>query len=112
MAHMQKQITEKMFGWEVETSGGTEFVPGTCVFVPDWLKTDVSILDTDDKFSTETFEMLRSALHPYVEGGTIVSIQAVYGYFARMSAPGYLDCTPWVYGATQREVRDNVSVFE
>ena len=31
----------------------------------------------------------------YVEGKP-VSFEAVEGWFARYSAPGYLDCTPWV----------------
>jgi len=35
-------------------------------------------------------------MEPHLDSGTeIVSVECVRGWFARLSAPGYLDCTEW-----------------
>lgn len=69
------------YAYLVETTSGTEIVPADVVTVP---------RDAD------TVLRLR-VLAPYLTGapdpGAIVSES--FGYFARLSAPGYLDCTDW-----------------
>lgn len=74
MPFMERQITRKLEWYKIETTQGTSFV---CV--EDVGK--VEIADSD-------------ALQPYCEG-EIESWEIVKGYGARLSAPGYLDCTEW-----------------
>lgn len=68
MSFMQQQITNKLKWWELETTHGTFFVPYE---------------DADEDH-----------LQDYCEG-TIESVSVREGYGARLSAPGYLDCTDW-----------------
>ena len=65
---MQKQIVS-MTCWIVDTNIGTEVIP------KDWTDKD-SLLD-------------------YTEGSTINWIAEENGFYARLSAPGYMDCTDW-----------------
>jgi hypothetical protein len=111
MSHMQKFVTEKMLGWRVETHQGTQFVPGDVVDVPDWLRLEHPILDTDASFDAGTFEMFRASLQSYVEG-TIISIAAIHGYFGRWSAPGYMDCTEWTFGRSLRDIREQLAAYD
>lgn len=40
------------------------------------------------------------------EIGDFERIEEVYGYGARLSAPGYLDCTDWVVFPSEEEAND------
>ena len=72
MAFMVPEYHKGMF-YAVETDmGHTDLVPGD--LVPKKPK--------------------RSDFHPYVEG-TPEEFEAVHGWFARLSAPGYMDATDW-----------------
>lgn len=87
MSFMQQEVTGPQSGWRVETTAGTWYVPG-----------DV--------------ESDRDSLDDYVEGkiqDPDEDVTAVFGYFGRMSAPGYLDCTDWTFGETEEEVRNELS---
>lgn len=100
---MQRDITEKMRGWQVETrDAGTCFVPEHVVAVPDYLKTGVEIMSADDP---DVFELFTARVRDYVEGRDILSVEVCEGYFARWSAPGYLDCTEWGCHKTLRDAR-------
>lgn len=99
---MQPEITVKQLGWQVETrDAGTCFVPGDVAPIPEWLKPGVQI-DQD----TGPFQLLLDHVSDYCEGTRIESIEVCQGYFARLSAPGYLDCTEWCCYSTIREARD------
>ena len=82
MSFMEKQITEKMQWFQVETSQGTEWIPED-VIKP---SPDVTIADLVD----------------YCEG-IPVSFEVIRGYGARLSAPGYMDCTEWTVFSTEEE---------
>lgn len=97
MAHMQNEITGKQLGWAVETKYGTCHIPGEVQTVPDYLVARKQI-DSDDLI----FDALAEVLQPYCDS-EIASIEVICGYFARLSAPGYLDCTDWTCYATKRE---------
>jgi len=86
---MQKQITTKQSWLQVETSVGTEFVPvsDTGLYVRD-SHTQTHHL-TDNERST-----IIARISPYCEG-TPQQWETIMGYGARLSAPGYLDCTEW-----------------
>ena len=79
MAFMEKQA-EHMACWQIETTSGTESVPADLV---------------GDKLSP--VESTRFELAPYLEGTPLRDADPEYveGWFARLSAPGYLDCTDW-----------------
>lgn len=65
--------------WEVETNCGTELVPAGLV-------SRLAMESPDDC----------TPFRDYIEGDPIgVEPEPVTGYFARLSAPGYLDATEW-----------------
>ena len=86
---MQHQVTGLQNWVKVETTHGTEFVDaaGLSLFVRN---SDCSSQPlTDDEL-----EQTIAKIQPYVEG-TPQSWENIKGYGARLSAPGYLDCTEW-----------------
>lgn len=40
--------------------------------------------------------------------GTLNSVEYVRGYFGRYSAPGYLDCTDWMYDTNKRRLEKDM----
>jgi hypothetical protein len=108
MSHMQPEITTKQRGWSVETSdAGTCFVPGDVLSVPSWLVDNATFINgADSALEQLVYDALRDELADYVEGRTLESISVCRGYFARLSAPGYLDCTEWCCYSTIKEARE------
>jgi hypothetical protein len=94
---MQRQITGNENWLRVETSNGTDFVriADTSLFVRN--SEQVSQPLTDDERAA-TVERIR----PYCEG-TPESWENIKGYGARLSAPGYLDCTEWTVFDTKED---------
>ncbi len=79
MSHMQMQIVKDSF-FRIETTEGTEVVPSHVC---------------GRTTPTDAF-----CFPAYLDGGLLVtqedeSIECEEGFVARMSAPGYLDCTSW-----------------
>ena len=111
MGHMQQQITEKQRGWKVETLDGTSYVPGDVEPVPVWMA-DCAMLYSKDlgQLDILVFNHLASRLEQYVEGNNkiteITEIETGTWFFARLSAPGYLDCTEWCAFLTKKEARE------
>jgi hypothetical protein len=89
MNHLQNQITDKQTWAIVDTNEGTEAIPIEQLGI-------VLPADCDN----ETAEEL---LDDYLEGSRIFSVATKEGYGARLSAPGYLDCTEWAVFDTQQE---------
>lgn len=88
MGFMEPQVYKDSF-FRVETTAGTEIVPSDVL---------------GRTMSTHVDAML-----DYLEGTPLDSdalIECEEGYVARMSAPGYLDCTAWVAFSTAEEARD------
>jgi len=71
----------------VETNHGTELVPEDIC----------GRLDVDMANASEA-ELADAArvLLPYIEGSTVTGIERREGWYGRLSAPGYLDCTSWI----------------
>ena len=86
MAFMQRQITRKLDWYRVETTSGTCFLA----------KEDIgNYPDADaESVSQGVYPLAVEALQQYCEGD-IESWETIRGYGARLSAPGYLDCTDW-----------------
>lgn len=93
MGHMQPEIYHGK-AWLVETYNGTEVVPDDLVNMPDVI---------DEHNYTEAAKELQT----YCEGAIIdVPDFAIEGWLCRLSAPGYLDCTPWSLFETKHEAID------
>ena len=76
MSFMQKEITQKQTWYVVDGDQGIEYFPFY----------DYSRTEAEQNYP-----------------GKIYSIQVTNGYGARMSAPGYLDCTDWcVFDSAQK----------
>ena len=80
MGFMQRQITIKSKWFQVETSQGTDFIPD------DIMGKNPTLEDFAD----------------FCEG-IPVSFELIKGYGARLSAPGYMDCTEWTVFPTEQE---------
>jgi hypothetical protein len=85
MAFMQP-VAERMVMYHVETNVGTELVPEDVCS-----KLDCEVCERTGKVCSET----EDALSPYLEGSEIQSVTRKEGWYARLSAPGYLDATDW-----------------
>ena len=99
MAHMQRQIVKG--SWlKVETTYGTEFVSiaDTSLFVRD-SHTLTHPMTPEEKHAAVT------KIQPYTEGEP-QEWENITGYGARLSAPGYLDCTPWEVFESEQEALD------
>jgi len=96
---MQRQVTGNENWLQVETTQGTEFIriADTSLFVRN-SQTLTHPMSDEDKDAT--IEKIR----PYVEGKP-QSWENIKGYGARLSAPGYLDCTEWTVFDTEEEAK-------
>ena len=94
---MQRQVTGNENWLQVETTQGTEFVriADTSLFVRN---SDCPSQPLTDDEREATIDNIRD----YVED-TPKSWENIKGYGDRLSAPGYLDCTPFVVFDTQEE---------
>ena len=94
MTFMQRQITHKQTWLKVETTHGTFFVDGS-------LHLNVSNCPADE---VENNPIWASTVRQYVEGEPQVW-EWIKGYGARLSAPGYLDCTEWAVFDTPEQAQ-------
>jgi hypothetical protein len=94
---MPSQVTGLQSWLRVETTQGTEFVnvAGTSLFVRDSQTLTHPMSDSDRE---ETIERIR-----HYTDGKPQSWENIKGYGARLSAPGYLDCTEWTVFDTREE---------
>ena len=88
MGFMQQQVQYDTW-FRIEGNQGITFVPS-----------DVSSIGTDMEGNVNEFDL--GELEDYYEG-EIESASMVKGFGARLSAPGYLDCTEWSVFDTEDE---------
>jgi hypothetical protein len=100
MPFMQQQITRKLTWLEVETSQGIDFLDASD-FGFQWSSLAVKPWGDQDESEQEGFE---EALEDYVNG-EVYSVTLRVGYGARLSAPGYMDCTEWAVFDTKEEAQ-------
>ena len=91
MSFMKKQVTGRDSWYVVDGPWGTEFVPADIVG-------KVSLRRQGRE--------IPAGLADYCENREAYTIERRKGYGARLSAPGYLDCTPWAIFDTEREALD------
>lgn len=95
-----KQCIYKMHYYEVDGPNGTDIVPG------DVDNFDVpEIRDFPKREDCEDDRAIPGPLAMYCENTWAWTIERKTGFVGRMSAPGYMDCTSWVAGATEDAVK-------
>ena len=95
MAFMEQQVTRKIQWLQIDGNQGTTFVAAEDV-TDSGLKIGES---TDDE---ETLDLYSD----YYEGSEIQTVGLIEGYGARLSAPGYMDCTEWSVFKTEAEAQE------
>jgi hypothetical protein len=125
MSFMQRQVEHGLW-YVVESVCGTDYVPADVVSLPH-IEKEHSPYSQESFVSnytsqlqeghTETeYEMAETkgenqwaevtdALRDYVEcrPGKIDTVELIEGFGARLSAPGYMDCTEWCVFETEEE---------
>jgi hypothetical protein len=99
MGFMQSQVTKNQAWIEVETSHGTEFL--------DAVTLGLNVRDSETEthpLTDKERESIISKLSDYCEG-TVQEWRTIRGNGARLSAPGYLDCTEWAVFDTEEEAQ-------
>jgi hypothetical protein len=96
MAFMQPQVVGPQKWWRFDTAAGVQEFPGELLKQPagDPLN-DKDFLEAALQYLEHTFKVEE-----------ITEVEVVEGYGARMSAPGYMDCTEWSVFDTEEEARE------
>jgi hypothetical protein len=107
MPFMKKYITEQCYWIMIETSLGDFFVPEEEVSnaVSDWC----DVVEEEQYLPDEVSNTVKCDLLDFtdvLDTKEIYSVQREVGYGARLSAPGYLDCTEWSVFDTEQEARE------
>jgi len=90
MSFMQPQVYFD-YAYVVETSHGTEVLP-------------VDVVGNLGDVGATPRQTIERKLCDYLEpGAKVYSVELKGGFLARMSAPGYMDCTPWELHDTAAE---------
>jgi len=92
VSHLRPQVVHGLF-LRVETLAGMTAIPADLVGVDEPFEEVLFGCET----STDPVDGdMIGRMEPYLDSGTeIVSVECVLGWFARLSAPGYTDCTDW-----------------
>lgn len=100
MAFMQQQVTVKRKWLEIEGSNGTTFVDAEDV--PARLRELSNFVWSKTEAENEEANELAAE---YYDGHEVYTVTIREGYGARLSAPGYMDCTEWSVFDTEEEAR-------
>jgi hypothetical protein len=95
MSFMQRQVIEADY-FEVETTQGCWIIPRDVI--------------SDAPIGCADIELFIN----FVEGDPITDepfVEVQHGWIARMSAPGFLDCTEWAAFKTEKEANDYLDEF-
>jgi hypothetical protein len=100
MGFMQEVITDKQRWIELDGTCGTTALP-----IDVFTKVQIAIADSVDGDDNAEPDDLTAHFGEYYEG-TVQSVSVREGYGARLSAPGYLDCTEWCVFDTPEEAQE------
>lgn len=95
-AFMQPFVTKRMEWVEIDGPCGITYVPGD-IFSRETLQ---AIKNAEDE---DTPDELIALARDYYESSTIYYVAVTKGFGARMSAPGYMECTEWFVFNTEAE---------
>ena len=92
---------------EVDGACGIEAIPADLIGGLSWMKYDVDY-DTDCMEEDSNLRSTLDALEDFIESNIddVTSIKLLEGYGARLSAPGYMDSTPWTVFKTREEAEE------
>lgn len=98
MAFMQRQVTKKIKWVEITGGDGTTFVPAG----------DVPEIVALLAYHSGDLDDVKQAASVYYDGRSkgIETVGVSEGYGARLSAPGFMDCTEWTVFKTEKEAED------
>jgi hypothetical protein len=94
---MKKEIN-KGSAYCVETTDGFELIPMDVVG-------DIGLAGYIDSTDGDRFTSAVESLDDYVSG-QVYSIERVEGYLGRLTMPGYMDATDWVFGDSESAVSE------
>lgn len=103
MSFMQRQITKKRRWIEIDGTCGV-----TAVDLEDLTQDQRKIADSVDGDDSADSADLQAHFGEYYEG-KVQSVTVREGYGARLSAPGYLDCTEWTVFDTVKEAEEHLT---
>lgn len=101
MPFMEKQITGKQTWIELDGNAGVTALP-----VDVLTKEEYQIAESVDGDGNAESEDLTAHFGEYYEGTKVYTVTVREGYGARLSAPGYMDCTEWAVFDTEEEARE------
>lgn len=99
MGFMEKQVTGLERWVEIDGTSGTTAVPYDILS-----SEEIAIAESVDGDANEP-EDLQAHFGDYYDG-KVWSVTTRQGYGARLSAPGYMDCTEWSVFDTKAEARE------
>jgi hypothetical protein len=111
MSFMQQQVTDKQQWYMIDGPAGTDYVPADVVgctvtvlgktryATPD----EIREIDGTPENEDSVRQPIPASLSDYTENQEAWNIELVTGYGARLSAPGYMDCTEWAVFDTADE---------
>lgn len=102
MGFMEPEVYETDY-LEIDGPAGTEIIPCD---VADYHPTEAM----RDGSATDRFE-IPSELADYCENRRAWSIERKHGWVGRMSAPGYMDATPWGASPTKEGMRAQLAMM-
>lgn len=109
MAFMQPEITAKQLWYEVDGPCGTEYVPAFL------LATDhpPKPAETVENMSDIAYWNIGvwKHLEEYCKNRQYWEINLIEGYGARLSAPGYMDCTEWSVYDTAEKAQEYLDTY-
>ena len=94
MAFMQPEITAEQNWIEIDGDMG-------CTFLPSDVDGKLYKLINNDNPTDDEMEQMLVDAATYYEGH-VESVGITIGYGARMTAPGYMDCTEWTVFSTEQ----------
>ena len=98
---MQKQVTGSEKWIELDGPCGITALPADVLSAEEF-----AIAESVSGDGNAESEDLTAHFGEYYEGSRIDSVTVREGYGARLSAPGYLDCTEWTVFDTPEEARE------
>lgn len=108
MGFMQPQVE---FGEWIFVDGpyGSEVVPADLLTTRGVRDLQKAINRT---FDGKSMSLEGTPIAMYCENTVAYSIEKRQGFGARLSAPGYMDCTPWTVFDTEKEAREYLADLE
>lgn len=102
---MEHQVTDRQWWIELDGTHGITAVPYDVLSKEqiDFAESCTELPETDEEI--HSLERINDELGEYYDG-TIQSVDCRQGFGARLSAPGYMDCTEWSVFDTAKQAQE------